>query len=222
MAKVLCGNKLLRQILISGWFAIAPLLATSFSMARGDNLMAAGDNLVAAGDDLKVVLGVESDCTETGQLKRPESELFQDFSKAIQTVIEICNIQNRSMKSEIGFSCPSTLCVTDYRPGQQDPPKLNINLSWTDNLTNSTVGTSSSTVISSGTLPVSGNISSGVTRSNNSNRGFVIGVSLAITLGKNPDALSCANPMSETMRNDFLRSVLLSSKSPACPRPGGF
>ena len=156
----------------------------------------------ARAGDVEFVYGVRTGCGV-----RPE-DVVRDFVDGVRELTRICDAHNATMKAGGGRACPPSTCLGEYRPGDTRPPELTIGVEATDRLGSEITGVSSDDWVRSG-ANTPGQISGGIrmTRSNSSNDGLVVKIGLTLWLGRDPDVLTCLNPMSQVARDALLTRI---------------
>lgn len=164
---------------------------------------------------LTYVYGVEAAC---GAAPR---DVIDAFVEGVRVLEEVCDAQNEAARAAGRPACPPSTCVSVFEPGGSEPPRLEVEITWTNNTSSSTSGTPASSYVSSGAKMGSGTISGGSfggpTNGSSSQEGVVVRVKLSAALGRMPDKLTCVNPMSQVTRDGLLNTVVaLAAKGPTC------
>ena len=174
------------------------VVASFASLVSGSIMAAAVSPSQAAASGLGYVYGVTETCDA------PPDAVFDAFISKIGKLEAVCDAQNAAMERKGAFACPPSTCLSEFKPGDTKPPELSVDVTYSDNVSGQVGGaaTSASQYIAGGGEMTSGSISGGVqsTRGRPSTRGLVVRVGLTVSLGRNPDQLTCVNPIGLVMR----------------------
>jgi len=186
-------------------FAFSVALTTSAILSNKTRAFASG---------LNYVHGIQDTC------RASPVAVVDEFLAVIARLTAVCDATNAAMAKKRSPSCPPGLCLAEFKRGDTTPPQLDVEITYSSDVT-STVNKDSTPVTSyidsGGTTPTS-TISGGVTSANGrtSTQGLVVRVGLTVSLGRNPDEMTCVNPLSETLRDAIvLRVIDLSSEGSA-------
>jgi hypothetical protein len=176
------------------------ILAIPFLIACGSDLSSSS---LYSSQESKVEYVVDSDISACN--KKLTNELVDSVIYASEKIGEACEKQNKNMNDNGYRRCPTNTCMSVHQKGGMQAPSMEIKVS-------NHSGSSSFGYGSFGSSYSRGSTSTGT----NLDKVYIT-VSLKMNLAKDPDQISCINPLSPQSVDRVMQEVIeLNKKDDSC------